>query len=149
MAQLSKLTDAELRKIAESHGITWEASQSKKEIIELITAAELAAAPAPDEVPESQETTLIDENSAPLQTREKKFRIIVHNQDGVDSSPFIKVGVNDVVYQIAREREVVVPEAVKHVLENAVITRYEDAPDGRSKVEVQARRFPFTVLGEV
>ena len=82
-----------------------------------------------------------------VETKPKRKRLIIHNQEGTDSSPFVKVGVNGTMYQIARETEVTVPYEVIHVLENAVITRDERGPDGHM-VERHARRFPFTVLGD-
>lgn len=76
----------------------------------------------------------------------KKFRIIVSNQEGVEQTEFVKVQVDGVMYTLPREIEVVVPEIVVEVLNNAVVTRYTQ--EGDKMVERKARRFPFQVLGE-
>ena len=83
----------------------------------------------------------------PVKPTNKKFRIIVHHQEGIDASKFVKVQVNGVMYTLPRETEVEVPEAVLSVLNDAVQTVfvYEDG----KLVERSARRFPYTTLGEV
>jgi len=81
-------------------------------------------------------------------TRTKKYRLIIHSQEGVDNTPYVPVGVNGYVWQIPRDTEVKVPKEVIDVLEQAVFPVSIPSSDG-SKVENKVvRRFPFSVLGE-
>ena len=76
----------------------------------------------------------------------KKKRLIIHNQEGPEASTLVKVQVNGVMYTIPREKEVVVPEYVIGVLQNAVRTDYERVNGAYE--ERHSRRFPFTILGD-
>jgi hypothetical protein len=100
---------------------------------------EVAPAPKPKAAPKAK--------AAPAPDKPKMFKIIVHNQEGVDASKFVKVQPNGTMYAIPREQEVVVPEIVVNVLKDAVVTRMEY--ENGALVERSARRHPFTILGEV
>ena len=81
--------------------------------------------------------------------RAPKVKIIVHNQEGVEATSFVKVQVNGVMFAIPREQVVLVPQPVVDDLKNAVKTEYIPGDDGRGNVvlvERETRRFPFTVL---
>jgi hypothetical protein len=81
----------------------------------------------------------------PRKVKEKRVRIIVSNQEGVEQTPFVKVQVNGDMFVLPREIEVAVPESVVEVLNNAVVTRLVQS--NGDWIEQKARRFPFTVLG--
>lgn len=139
--QLSKLTESALAKLAKEEFGLDTGNDSKASMVKAVLAAQAeaeqdVAVPAADPGP--------PEPPAPP----KRFKIIVHNQEGVENTAFVKVGVNGTMYQIKREVEVEVPEPVVNVLKEAVIDKYEPGPDGSGTALVKVRRFPFTVLGE-
>jgi len=136
--ELKTLSETQLAAVAEDLGLQLVAENTSKStfIAEIIEAQEDDAGVVVDE--------LIAE---PVVVKKpKKFRILVSNQEGVEQTEFVKVQVDGVMYTLPREVEVVVPEIVVEVLNNAVVTRY--AQEGGLMVERKARRFPFQVLGE-
>ena len=143
--ELNAKKTTELAVIAEELGIQLVAENTTKPtyIKEILQAQEEDAALtiAAETEPEPE---LEPEIKAPK--AEKKFRISVSNQDGVENTPFVKVCVNGTMYAIPRETEVVVPESVIEVLNNAVTTRF--IQEGRDVVARSAKRFPFSILGE-
>ena len=140
--ELNKKKEPELAAIAEELGLQLVAENTAKAtyIKEILQAQEDDA--AVEIVPDVDPREPIEEVVVP----EKKFRISISNQEGVESTPFVKVGVNGQMYAIPRETEVVVPASVVEVLNNAIVTRF--VQEGRDLVERRAKRFPFTVLGE-
>lgn len=141
--QLNSASESDLVKIAEEFGLVVNRDTTPKvQIIDAILTAQKA---------EAKEEVVIEAAPAvkePVpQSEQKKFRIILHNQDGVDASKFVKVQVNGIMYAIPREVEVEVPEIVVGALNDAIITRM-DYENGKL-VEKPGRRFPYTVLGEV
>lgn len=86
--------------------------------------------------------------ASPEKPKAKKFRIIIHNQEGVDNTPFVPVSINGYVYTIPRETEVAVPEDVVSVLEQAEQTLPELDATGRMVGVKTVKRFPFSVRGE-
>lgn len=138
--ELDKATESKLADLAKAEfGIDATPNMTKADLVAaILQAQEDDAAPEGFEEAEAEEVP-----QAPL----KKYRLIVHNQEGVDSSPFLKVGVNGTHFQIAREKEVVVPEPVIDVLKNAVIEKFEPVAGGGVEI-TQVRRIPFSVLGE-
>lgn len=76
-------------------------------------------------------------------------RIKIHEQEGVNSSPYVFVCVNGTSYYIPRNEEVVVPENVLNVLKDArpIITRSERMSDGSIRYfESYGSRFAFEVI---
>lgn len=143
--QLSKLTESALAKLAKEEFGLDTGNDSKAGMVQAILAAQ-AEAEQDDALPG---VAAPEAESAPeIPAPPKRFKIIVHNQEGVENTPFVKVGVNGTMYQIKREVEVEVPEPVVSVLKEAVIDKYEPGPDGSGTALVKVRRFPFTVLGE-
>lgn len=155
-AELNRKTETELATIAADMGLTLNADTMSKVamVSQILTQQELLAglepvdAGEPADEFEDEPTEVLAPTTGRTRAKAKKYRIVVHNQEGPDNTPFITVGVNGTVWQINRDAEVVVPEEVKHVLENAVVTRFEPGPDN-TLVAKDARRFPFSVLGEV
>jgi hypothetical protein len=136
---LKKLNESALAELA--HELELEIDPSRASKADLIRAIEKAQQPREEEV-ENQE----NEAPPPVKTPSvnRRYKIIVHHQEGVENSPFIKVSVNGVMYQITREQEVIVPAGVKHVLDDAVMTVYRQ--EGRNMIAQDVRRFPYTVL---
>lgn len=84
---------------------------------------------------------LISDKPKKKTAEEKRVRILIHATETEKED--VAVGINDYVYQIQRGKEVEVPVAVLNVLNDAVMTKSEPGPDGKSMVE---RSFPrFTV----
>lgn len=139
--------EPELNKLAAEYGVDLRTdSASKAQVVEALLEAQ-AELEAPAEVVIEEAPAATEEVvAAPAEKAEQRFRIIVHNQEGVDAGKFVKVQVNGTMFAIPREREVVVPASVIEVLNNAVLVRTE-YEDGK-QVEVPARRFPYTVLGK-
>lgn len=138
--------EPELNKLAAEYGVDLRTdSASKAQVVEALLVAQ-AELEAPAEVVIEEASVAAEEVVAPAEKAEQRFRIIVHNQEGVDAGKFVKVQVNGTMFAIPREREVVVPASVIEVLNNAVLVRTE-YEDGK-QVEVPARRFPYTVLGK-
>lgn len=140
---LSTATEKELASIAKSLGILLQPDSTLKSeyITEILAHSEDASEDTVIEVaPPKPRAKAKPEATAPT-----KMRILINNQDGVDSSPFVKVCVNGEMTTIPRDIEAVVGIEVVHVLENAVITRF--VQEGGQLVEKSARRFPFSVLG--
>jgi hypothetical protein len=137
--ELKNLSEDQLAEVAGDLGLQLNADNTSKAtfIAEIIEAQE-----------DDAEVVGIDEpiDEPVVVKKPKKFRILVSNQEGVEQTEFVKVQVDGVMYALPREVEVVVPEIVVEVLNNAVVTRY--AQEGGLMVERKARRFPFQVLGE-
>lgn len=175
-AQLAALPDSELNRVAaEEFGLSVSTDiNSKKAVVDAILAAQ-PAEPVEDVVVEEETVEIVEDEIAEDEIVEivedeivevaakpvakasksvpkappkpKMFKIIIHNQEGPDASKFVKVQPNGIMYAIPREKEVVVPEIVVNVLNDAVVTRMEY--ENGALVERPARRHPFTVLGEV
>lgn len=150
--ELKDKSEPELAAIADELGLQLNAESTGKNtfIMEILQAQEedaLAHAAEPPEVPEVPAGVIIPggSNASLLKTKEKRIRIIVSNQEGVEQTPFVKVQVNGEMFAIPREIEVPVPDYVVEVLNNAVVTRLVQA--GGEWVEQKAKRFPFTILG--
>ena len=134
-AQLNKLTSADLRALAEKEfGLEVSEDTQRMDAIRGVLDAQEAK-------------SLVEAGEeAPAPKKEKKFRIIIHNQEGAEGSSFIKIMVNGVMFQINREKEVTVPARVKEVLDNAIQTKFE--PDENGDLQPRdVRRFAYTVLG--
>jgi hypothetical protein len=140
--ELKGKNEAELGAIAEDLGLQLNVeSMNKNDIItEIVQAYEEDKSDVVDEIVVSTVEVLPEVVQA-----EKKFRIIISNQEGVDQSDFVKVQPNGVMYAIPRDVEVVVPESVINVLKDAVVLRYTQ--EGENWVERRGKRFPYTVLG--
>lgn len=138
---LAKKTESELLELATAADIDIPVGTNKDALIDLLLATDNAGEVTIQSAPDKAAL----KHKASVPSGPKKYRIIVHNQDGVDSSKFISVQVNGNLNTIPREVEVVLSEEYVHVLENAVVDRhmYED---GKLVIK-PARRFPFTVLG--
>lgn len=138
-SQLEKKSDAELAQIATDLGLDLSPESTTKAVY-VASILQIQAEDAKLDAP-AQEAAIVAEEAP-----QKKYRIIVHNQEGVEATPFVKVQVNGTMYTLPREVEVTVPAEVVEVLNNAVVTRF--VQEGRNLVEKPARRFPYTVLGE-
>lgn len=106
---------------------------------------ETAAAPGESAPPQGVET-FIDDIRDELKQQRKVTILIPSTEREKDA---VVVGINGYVYNIPRDRECVVPEAVVHVLNNAVITDYElqkrpVGQDGNEMVERKVQRFAFS-----
>lgn len=140
--ELDKKTESKLVDLAKAEfGIDAAPNMTKADIVAAILQAQ-----EDDAAPAGFEEAELEAEEAP-RAPAKKYRLIVHNQEGVDSSPFLKVGINGNHYQITREKEVVVPESVIAVLKDAVIEKFEPVAGGGVDI-TQVRRIPFSVLGE-
>ena len=150
--ELELMSESELAKICVQVDAEFNSEmQSPASMVDFILGHPLAAvakkAPAKARIRKAvaPEPERSDVPAKPVKSGRK--RLIIHNQEGVEASPFVKVQVNGRMYQISREVEVEVPMEVVHVLENAVITT--DTRDDRGNhTERHLRRFPFTVLGD-
>lgn len=146
---LNKKPETELAAIAEELGLSINLeAQSKNQIIDDILKAQEEDADFAEEEQLSEAEPIVkteERRGRPRKDVQKKFRLTISNQDGVDQTDFVKVQVNGYMYTIPREVEVEVPEEVIEVLNNAVVTRY--VQEGDVMVPRKARRFPFTVLG--
>ena len=164
--QLLKMSEARLADLAtDEFGLTLPEDVKKIEIVDLILdvqtddATPNAESPVVEEKADSltEETTKVAELAAAVTAPTKKVkqvftraRIIVHNQDGPDNTPFIKVGWNGNMFQIPREVESVVPMAVVNILNDASITAIEPTsggPNGQVEYAERAvRRHPFSII---
>lgn len=146
--QLNKLTESAVAKILETEfRLQVPAAATKAEMVQAVLAAqaeESQDSAIPAVIPPSPPIWTTSTVSSP----NRRLRLIVHNQEGVENTPFVKVGVNGVMYQLPREKELEVPEAVVNVLRDAVIDKFEPGADGSGTQLTKVRRFPFTVLGE-
>lgn len=79
-----------------------------------------------------------------------KRLIMINNQEGPGGDQAVFVAVNGMGYNIPREKQVLVPEPVVQVLENAIESTYQrDQSNGQDfgpVVERKRKRFPFQVL---
>lgn len=142
--ELELKPESELVEIAEQLGLSVNPDAATvASLVDAIEAELDAGAALPSAPKRAKKSTSVATPAAPKATRK---RIIVHNQEGVDASPFVKVQVNGVMFTLPREIEVSVPIEVINVLNDAVVTRLEQ--QGNVLVERHARRFPFTVLGD-
>jgi hypothetical protein len=144
---IANMTEMQLVTLATELGIAVSPLMNKKELISAITLVQQANT-AEAENKELAEKVVVEEPKK----KERKFRLLVQNQEGVDNTPYIVIGVDGKVYQIPRDTEVEVPEQVIDTLKEAVMTLLEQRKDDQGRNIVVARkapRFPFHVLGEV
>lgn len=139
-SQLDKKSDAELAQIATDLGLDLSPESTSKAVY-VASILQIQA----EDARLNADASVVEEPAA-VEAPQKKLRILVHNQEGVEATPFVKVQVNGTMYTLPREQEVTVPAEVVEVLNNAVVTRF--VQEGRDLVEKPARRFPYTVLGE-
>lgn len=128
---LSALPESDLISMGTDLGLKFDpALETKASMVDAILTA---SNPEATEIPASAEEP------------EPRVRIIVHHQEGLEASKFVKVQINGTMYTLPRETELTVPESVLGVLNDAVqtVTVYEN---GKAE-ERNARRFPYTVLG--
>jgi hypothetical protein len=148
--ELNKMSEKDLAILADEKGLSLNSENTPKKVFvdEILLAQEQDEALKPTEVevvtadPDEVEVEVI---LAEKPVVEKRFKIVVANQEGVEATPFIKVVVNGNMYIIPREVEVVVPESVIEVLNNAIVTRFTQ--EGRELVARSAKRFPFSIMG--
>lgn len=84
----------------------------------------------------------------PASAEEPRYRLVIEEEE--NALNYVPVGVNGVVYQIMRGIEVVVPQSVLTVLEQAKAARptQERQQDGTIKTYVKNfNRYPYRVLG--
>ena len=133
LKSLSSKSDYALAEIAKGLNVQIDAdTATKKELIESILEAEGS----------------IEKSEDLLKSRKPKknfARIILSHQDGVENTKFVKVQVNNDMFTIPREIEVVVPASVEEVLRNAVALTYHPGEGGILE-ERKSRRFPYQVL---
>lgn len=149
-SDLKLKTEAELVELGKELNLELnpEAQTKSAMIASILSLSEVADEVA--EEPSIVEAPEVNEAPAPpvaLEKAPKRFRILMHNQEGTDSSPFVKVQVNGVMYTLPREVEVIVPPEVVGVLNDAIITR--SVQENGVMVDKSARRFPYTILGQV
>jgi hypothetical protein len=135
---------------ATAAGVKGSAAKDRAGVIEKIMVLQTQAlTESAKELPNHPELRDPDDASEKGVQRAPKVKIIVHNQEGVEATAFVKVQVNGVMFAIPREQAVVVPQPVVEALRNAVKTEHIPGDDGRGNVvlvERETRRFPFTVL---
>lgn len=144
---LSGKTEAALAELAMDLGLELDtAKMAKKDVIEAILKAEADDAYSAGV---TVETTEDDEVIAKeTKRRNSKYKVILHNQEGVNNTPFVKVGVNGILTAIPREVEVVISHEIKHVLDSAVESHYDQTTVNGVKVVAErlVRRFPYTLV---
>lgn len=136
MTKLIQLTESQLEAKATEIGAAFApGALSKKQLIDLIE----NFVPGEVEEPEVEEPEpeVVEDPS-----RKWRYKIVVHNQDGVENTPFIKVGVNGRFIQIMREQECVIDSDYMHALNNAVI----EMPAHGDQPARKTARFPVSVL---
>lgn len=133
LKSLSSKSDYALAEIAKGLNVQIDAdTATKKELIDAILEAEGSLEKSADLV-------------KPKKPQKNFARIIMSHQDGVENTKFVKVQVNNEMYTIPREIEVVVPAAVEEVLRNAIATTYHPNEAGIFEPR-NSRRFPYQVL---
>jgi hypothetical protein len=147
------MNEAALAAIAADYGVAVSAdSMTKKQMIDLIIPAIERQSRLEAEENEENEDPILAEPipEAPKKVAApRRYKIIIHDQEGPDNTPFVKVSVQGVMTTIPRNTEVVVSHAIKHVLDNCEMTlfQFERGPDGSQRVvERNVRRFPFSVV---
>ena len=107
---------------------------TREELVDLI----LDMQESQNVAPEQPETTAKAPQSA------KKYKLVIHEQDGVGGLDDVPVSINGYAYNIKRNHEVVVPETVISVLKDAVMTLFErDEKTGEIR-ERTIKRFAFS-----
>lgn len=146
-SELNKMNEAALAELAERLGLEVNpGTATKKFLIESIETKLAEQSRVEEEDNEENEELVLEEGVTPQPKKPaapKRYKIMIHAQES-DPSPFIKVSINGKMYQIYRDQEVVVPEEVKHVLDNAVMTVFQRV--GNVMEERNVRRYPFSVL---
>ncbi len=93
-------------------------------------------------------TTFIGDTQAIL-AKQKKHKIMIPSTERDKGA--VPVGINGYVYNIPRDKEVEVPEAVLEVLKNASYTVYtqkkREEGEGNELVGTEVRRFAFQSMG--
>jgi hypothetical protein len=133
LKSLSSKSDYALAEIAKGLNVQIDADNAtKKELIDSILEAEGSLEKSADLV-------------KPKKPQKNFARIVMSHQDGVENTKFVKVQVNNEMFTIPREVEVVVPAAVEEVLRNAIALTYHPNEQGVFE-ERKSRRFPYQVL---
>ena len=80
--------------------------------------------------------------------KEKEYKIVIQEQEGVGGTQDVFVGINGKGYLIKRGMEVVVPAAVLANLKDSIYTNYIKDLEKGIDTEKQVPRFSVTVEGE-
>lgn len=81
------------------------------------------------------------------------YKAVFHRTGEVNQAPYIIVNVGYKRYTIPYEVEVVINDAIKRVIDDAVIESYEQTPKSKSAIgeltyeTTHKKRFPYTMLG--
>lgn len=133
MANYHAMKNDDLFAAAEELGIDNASEMTRKDIIELLKAADASEDSEPvDEAPKAE---------VPVPDT---VDIFIHNQDGPAGSHAVFVSHNGVAYQIPREKRVTIPRKVFLIMEQAIETHFDRDNDG-NYIERNIKRFPYTV----
>lgn len=145
--KLTSLTEAKLEEALAAKGVEFESGAlTKQELIDRLEAADAEPEPVLEPAPEpepAEELEAAMREAYDRVAKPKRYRVVIHNQEGVDNTPFVKVGVNGRMIQINREEPVVIDESYMEALRHAVV-EMPAMPDAPARV---TQRFPFSVLG--
>lgn len=79
---------------------------------------------------------------------DRKFKVIINADRSHEGNTDVLLGNNGVIYQVQRDKEIVLPERFLNVLKDSKYTIYTRNDDGTEDVR-EVPRYSFNVLGEV
>ncbi len=80
--------------------------------------------------------------------KQKKYRVVIHPQEGIMGKDDVVLGINGNHLQVKRGYEVILPESYLNVLKDSKITHIGKNDDGTEDIR-EILRFSFEVRGEV
>lgn len=113
-------------------------ADTEKDVLERSAKAQLAA---------EKEDAAVDVTED-VEEKEKKYRVILHEQQNTDNSHQQFFGVNGKSYLLRRGEEATIPASVLEILRNSIYTFIDKNPETGDETERKVPRFSFTVLGE-
>lgn len=155
--ELQRMKRDHLLTLAQSEGVEVGDDATKADVIDAMQSAGLvnnteasgvsATASAGDSGVNPEEGVKKVYRRSPF-SHQQHYYVIVHSTDDEDGARPVDVSVNGYPYRIPRDKEVLVPEAVVEVLQNAVETRLDevgrDPQTGAPQFdERKSRRFAF------
>jgi len=107
----------------------------------------LAASTAKVDEADKEEAKVELQTAVEMLMAQKKYRIILNEQDGTDDPHQQFIGCNGVQWLIKRGMEVTVPEGIVNVIKECIYEKRIEMDDGEVIVKRQPR-FSYTILGE-
>jgi hypothetical protein len=89
-----------------------------------------------------------DGQIAPIQTKEKYFRVSFQARADKNDPEDVMLSVNGETLVIQREKEVIIPARFRECADHALIIQFKQLPDQPRKLEAPIKSYPYSLIGE-